>query len=72
MLVSVFFYTYIIYILIDALFWVHEMLTKPFNFYVERISTFFLMVLCIFYYVRKEKIKWADFACLYAPSFQIA
>ena len=47
MLVSVFFYTYIIYILIDALFLVHEMLTKPFDFYVERISTFFLMVLCI-------------------------
>ena len=48
MLVSVFFYTYIIYILIDALFLVHEMLMKPFNFYVERIRTFLLIVLCIF------------------------
>ena len=41
MLVSVFFYTYIIHLLIDALFLVHKMLTKPFNFYVERISTLF-------------------------------
>ena len=48
MLVSVFFYTYIIYILINALFLVHEMLMKPLNFYVERINTFFLIVLCIF------------------------
>ena len=71
MLVSVFFYTYIIHLLIDALFLVREMLMKPFNFYVERISTCFLMVLCIFYNVRKEKIKWADFACLYASSFGV-
>ena len=41
MLVSVFFYTYIIHLSIDALFLVREMLTKPFIFYVERISTFF-------------------------------
>ena len=41
MLVSVFFYTYIIHLLIDALYLVYEMLTKLFNFYGERISTFF-------------------------------
>ena len=41
MLVSVFFYTYIIHLLIDALFLVHEMLTKPFNFHMERESAHF-------------------------------
>ena len=48
MFVNVFFYTYIIHLLIYALFLVHEMLTKPFNLYVGRIGTFFLIVLCIF------------------------
>ena len=41
MLISVFAYTNIIHLLIDALFLVHEMLTEPFNFYVERVSAFF-------------------------------
>ena len=41
MLDSIFFYTYIIHLLIDAVFLVHEMLTEPFNFYVESVSAFF-------------------------------
>ena len=42
MLDSVFSYMYIIHLLIDAVFLAHEMLTEPFNFYVERVSAFFL------------------------------
>ena len=41
MLDSVFFYTYIIHLLIDTIFLVHEVLTKRFDFYVERIGPFF-------------------------------
>ena len=55
MLISVFAYTNIIHLLIDAVFLVHEMSTEPLNFYVEKVSAFFLIVLCIFSYVRKEK-----------------
>ena len=41
MLISVFAYTNIIHLLIDAVFLVHEMSTEPFNFYVEKVNAFF-------------------------------
>ena len=41
MLDSVSFYTYIVHLLNDAVFLVHEMLAEPFNFYVEKVSGFF-------------------------------
>ena len=68
MLDSVLFYTYIIHLLIDAVFSVHEILTEPFNSYVERVSTSFLIVVH-FLICSKRKIKWVDFACFYASSF---
>ena len=55
MLDHVFFYTHIIHLLIDATFLVHEMLTEPVKFYIERISACFLLVLCILKHIRKEK-----------------
>ena len=42
MLESVFSYMCIIHLLIDTVFLVHDMLTEPFNFYVERSSAFIL------------------------------
>ena len=41
MLISVFAYTNIIHLLIDAVFLVHEMSTEPCNFYVEKVNAFF-------------------------------
>ena len=68
MLVSVFFYTYIIHLLIDALFLVHEMLTKPFNFYVERISTFFFDSSVHFLICSKRESKMGRFCLLIRSS----
>ena len=69
MLVSVFFYTYIIHLLIDAL---HDMLTKPFNFYVERISTFFFDGSVHFLICSKRENKMGRFCLLiHAPPFYL-
>ena len=67
MLISVFAYTNIIHLLIDAVFLVHEMSTEPFNFYVEKVNAFFFDSSVHFLICSKRKTKWADFACLYAP-----
>ena len=63
MLDSIFFYTYVIHLLIDTTFLVHEMLTEPFNFYVERDNNSSVY----FPICSKRKIKWADFPWLYSP-----
>ena len=63
----VFLHTYVIHLMIVAMVLIHEMLSEPFNFHVERISTLSLIVLWMILVCSKRKRKWATFASSCAP-----